>query len=1202
MPSEPLVSCLMPTLDRRPFVPRAIEYFMRQDYPERELVIVDDGDDPVADLVPDDPRIRYLRHERRLRLGAKRNLACSEARGEILVHWDDDDWHAPWRLSYQVRALRERGVELCGLDRLFFYDPARDRAWQYVYGSGSLRWLAGGTLCYTRSFWRRRPFPNVTIGEDNRFVRAARASEMAALENDAFYVALIHPRNTSRKRPGGRRWRRFPSDRVRALLADDHALYAPPGAAAGGDAGAPPGERSRVPDAPAGDDRPLVSCIMPTYDRRTFVPDAIRYFLRQDYPNRELLILDDGTDPIADLVPEDPRIRYLRLESRHSLGAKRNLGCEAAAGEIIAYWDDDDWYAPHRLSYQVGPILEDRADFTVLGDTLFYRAADRRFWACTPRLQTRMFHEGMVGGTQVFRKKLWQDGPRYPDRSLAEEIVFVKALRRRGARIEKLPNEGTFLYVRHRTNSWRFKTGEFLDRRGWRQVERPAFLPDGDLEPPAVPAARPRTERGDGESSNASLVSCVMATGDRPGFLSQAIKYFQRQTYDNKELIIVDDGDCSSADLVPDDDRIRYLRLEARTHLGKKLNLGIESAAGPIIQKLDDDDYYHPEFLATMVAALLPHRETGAIAGLNCFLVLLAETGELKFSGNGWCAGPSICFFRELWRKKPFRDLPRAVDYWFLEDHRVPRVKVANPELLILIRHGGDHLWKKMGNKSVESVFRRHASFVKPLAECVPAEDLDFYRGLRRKDRAEPPALAGRGGVFARAREEAFPPVSACLLSWKRPQNMQSIVDSLTRHGFIDEILVWNNDPEARLDLAGDKVEVIESSENTLCYGRFLCAQRARNPFIYVQDDDVVIHNVDELYRRFLADDSRITHGLRKRHFRLRERYHYPESHVALLGWGAFFKKEWLHVFDAVLHAGDDDYLFRREADQFFSILLGREHQTLKARATGIFNEDAKDIALYREDRHQQLRSLAVRRARALLRESKSVAYPVPWNVVITCRDYGRYLREAVDSVLHSDVDYLVTIVDDGSRDETGAIARELAREHPQISLIRHAETRGVGRSRNVGAAAVESLYLVFLDADDKIGPDYLYAAERLLRSGYDLANPDAILFGAESDRWRVPETMTLQKLLRHNTIHCCSAFRRSYWAEVGGVDENREWEDYDFWVRVVRAGARVRRLDGDHFFYRRHEGSKSGWDDELCARLQADIRQRYGGRNRFTA
>lgn len=69
---------------------------------------------------------------------------------------------------------------------------------------------------------------------------------------------------------------------------------------------------------------------MPTANRRAFVPLAIRYFQRQDYAEKELVILDDGEDAIGDLIPDDPRVRYIRLNGKRTLGAKRNECVEAS--------------------------------------------------------------------------------------------------------------------------------------------------------------------------------------------------------------------------------------------------------------------------------------------------------------------------------------------------------------------------------------------------------------------------------------------------------------------------------------------------------------------------------------------------------------------------------------------------------------------------------------------------------------------------------------------------------------------------------------------------------------------------------------------------------------------------------------------------------------------------------------------------------
>src|SRR3954466_9600463 len=106
----------------------------------------------------------------------------------------------------------------------------------------------------------------------------------------------------------------------------------------------------------------LVSCIMPTRDRRRFVEQSVRYFLRQDYAPAELVVVDDGSDSVSDLCGNDPRIRYLQLDQRQTIGAKRNLGCECASGEVILHWDDDDWYSRRRISYQVGELLQRGAE------------------------------------------------------------------------------------------------------------------------------------------------------------------------------------------------------------------------------------------------------------------------------------------------------------------------------------------------------------------------------------------------------------------------------------------------------------------------------------------------------------------------------------------------------------------------------------------------------------------------------------------------------------------------------------------------------------------------------------------------------------------------------------------------------------------------------------------------------------------------
>lgn len=457
--SEPLVTCIMPTHNRRSFIPQAIRCFLRQDYSNLELLVVDDGTEPVGDLAPANDRIRYLRFDQKLTIGAKRNLACEKARGEFIVHWDDDDWYPPSRVRAQMRAMLDRGADLCGSSRVAYFDPARDQAWEYRYPSAKGPWVAGNTLAYRKSFWSGHKFPDIQVGEDSRFVWSSKGRAVADLADPGLCVATVHSNNTSRKNVNAVYWHAQPRDYIDSLIGDDIYFY-------------------RAVET----SWPLVSCIMPTYERRRYIPQALQSFLQQDYPNRELIIVDDGKDAIGDLVEKIPNVRYFRV-ARTSIGAKRNLACKHAAGEIIAHWDDDDWYSPDRLRYQVMPIIAGKADLTGLENAFVLELPGGEFWTTAPALHQRLFVGNVHGGTLVYRRELWSQGLRYPEINLAEDAWLLMRSARQGKRLVRLSNPGVFVYVRHGSNAWRqFAPGTFIDPKGWQRISAPLHFPVEALE------------------------------------------------------------------------------------------------------------------------------------------------------------------------------------------------------------------------------------------------------------------------------------------------------------------------------------------------------------------------------------------------------------------------------------------------------------------------------------------------------------------------------------------------------------------------------------------------------------------------------------------------------------------------------------------------------------------------------------------------
>lgn len=727
----PLISCIMPTANRRAFLPQALALFAAQDYPHTELIILDDGEDSVADLIPAQANIRYQRLPQRLSIGAKRNLACELAQGDFIAHWDDDDWYAPTRLSQQLAALQaSRGAVICGLDRVLFYDPLAQQAWEYRYPPNEPAWAYGATLLYRRDWWRQHRFDDVMIGEDNRFVWQASARQVLRLADGRWYVGRVHAGNTSSKNTGDQRWHAIkpaslphlardsaappaagcrvgigiicdsepqrllrtlaclqpllspnlallllpdmPDAAMSAQLAalphypqldgaahghaacfnrllahgqhdvcilleagatpagnwlaillavlqanpaigvfgpssnrawnmqrqcagcvDDavsieaaaasaarqHGLhwvdnaplyclgdfcygvtralintiggadegfgagpcwemeYSARAARAGFDvAWVPgafvfrpaPGERrcsdeqrffeaskQRYQDALCGrrlrqacrsyeahcqgeacgdfapeslitlqrplprqtridtPALPLVSCVMPTRGRPQFVAQALHYFERQDYPNKQLIVVGDRVDDVPAALLQHPLVKFVAAGSQRSVGYKRNLACETAQGEIVLHWDDDDWYAADRISRQLAPLLRREAEICGLTAEDYFDLARWSFWRCSLQLHQRMYVRNVAGGTLAFRRKLWLDGVRYPDVSLAEDAAFLNLAIRGGARLQVMSGRELLIYLRHSGNTWRFQCGDFLDRRGWLQIEEP---------------------------------------------------------------------------------------------------------------------------------------------------------------------------------------------------------------------------------------------------------------------------------------------------------------------------------------------------------------------------------------------------------------------------------------------------------------------------------------------------------------------------------------------------------------------------------------------------------------------------------------------------------------------------------------------------------------------------------------------------------
>ena len=209
---------------------------------------------------------------------------------------------------------------------------------------------------------------------------------------------------------------------------------------------------------------PFVSCIMPTADRPEFVIMAIEQFQAQTYQDRELVILDDGRESVETLIPDDKRIRYLRLPINMPNGRKRNILCSAAAGEIIAHWDDDDLYHPSRIDYQVHRLIHSGANVNGLNQLYFYEPSTgqpyRYEW---PQERGIWLH----GATLCYLKRHWEEN-HFPEIYVCEDLAFIYRSMACEIAPQSLDWSDWYVGIIHETNVSYKRT----DGLRWRKISR----------------------------------------------------------------------------------------------------------------------------------------------------------------------------------------------------------------------------------------------------------------------------------------------------------------------------------------------------------------------------------------------------------------------------------------------------------------------------------------------------------------------------------------------------------------------------------------------------------------------------------------------------------------------------------------------------------------------------------------------------------
>jgi glycosyltransferase involved in cell wall biosynthesis len=146
--------------------------------------------------------------------------------------------------------------------------------------------------------------------------------------------------------------------------------------------------------------------------------------MSQTYRLKELIILDDASDPSFPVIPEcgdeGTSITYSRHSEAMSIPVKRNACCEVASGEIIWHLDSDDWSAPTRMAEQV-VLLEQTGSAMTGYHTALFIDDKRNCWKYHNHINYA------IGSSLCFRKSWWRDNPFDVKKRIASDNEIVRA-------------------------------------------------------------------------------------------------------------------------------------------------------------------------------------------------------------------------------------------------------------------------------------------------------------------------------------------------------------------------------------------------------------------------------------------------------------------------------------------------------------------------------------------------------------------------------------------------------------------------------------------------------------------------------------------------------------------------------------------------------------------------------------------------------
>lgn len=321
--------------------------------------------------------------------------------------------------------------------------------------------------------------------------------------------------------------------------------------------------------------KPLISIIIPAHNGAAYLAEAIQSALNQTHPLIEILVIDNGSkDHTAQIAQSYPEVRYIYLANSDTTYA-RNYGISLAQGSLIAFLDQDDLWSPDKLTKQLSVIENNsKIEGVVCEQQMFLEPGHKKPHWLKQEFLEKTEPAYLPSALLVKRETLEKLHLFNPTFSLTSDVDWFFQAKHSGIEIALLPEA----LVQRRIHGDNASNRCHVIQKEILSIIRHSL------------------------QKRRNKISVIIAVWNGQNYLKEAIESALAQDYENKEIIVVNDGSSDSTQTIIDrfGSQIRSFTQPNRG-LGAARNTGVRASTGSYLTFLDHDDLWEKTKLSSQI-------------------------------------------------------------------------------------------------------------------------------------------------------------------------------------------------------------------------------------------------------------------------------------------------------------------------------------------------------------------------------------------------------------------------------------------------------------------------------------------------------------------------------------------------------------------------------------------------------------------------